>query len=1038
MATDLEDKPGSQNDGYTPGSHDDLGVNPADRKAEIANLEESFGAPSAPDPEKKDSAEELEEKEEDAGDVIGEGYQEERRFRIRGLTRRRAAAGGVAGVVVGGVLFLFSVSSGPLQFIHIGQLLQRFHFASMQDTGDSRLLKIFRYSKNLKKGTVENTRLGIAGRKVIVNLDAKFKTSGIEKKYSTLGTYEGTSIKLDDFEANARNGDQLGSLRGQDAADWFQENYKIKVDVVSDGELITKDDGFLNYFKNRKVNLMLAKETGESKIPASLLARIMGKRDAATFHPIRAVDKKIAGALDKRLTAFFSFLKNYFSKGEIDPVSATGKAVNDKSGNPDNTATKSNEDGASSTNDASKGAKGAVDDADGNIKQGVKSSTDDVGAGYIKRFTDSKTGSGVLKGTAVVGLACAAKGIANAADDLKHDLVVLPLIRMGVQAMTLGNQVMSGQDISADQLGLFSRLLTNNAGQSWTLARSIQAELGQPLTGPDISDAANIAKIQAGNMFSRFFNAIPGLDTVCSAISSGIGSLAVTVLGVVTAPVGTIGGEILAQSGALDEVIGSVVRWMAGSPLPTVVFGPEYGNFFNMGAKLAANDSFAAVGGVPLSPTQAAELKNGQLASERQEFASKPLVDKLFDPYSPDSVIAKVIDNSSSSPSENVAKMFGGLLNPVKVLQGSFGSMFNKRVNALSGGYTYPFGTIGFNQNELSSSTYEDPFANAETVLNILKRPSASKYIDRAKHCFGVQLGADGAVNNLLDKLDITKKGFYDSSKSSKNCSDQTTDWTRVRFYILDTKLTEAADCFESGDPQSCSDSGFGTGSSSLDNTATTTANSSIVGDPYQSSAKINCAQGTVDLGVHSAYASGVQIKNRLCALTNLSSSSEESTPGSKWYVKNPDTGVGADGKAIVNSRVSGAWFALVSAAKTANVNLGANSSFRTMEHQQQLWDGAGHDSSRVARPGFSSHQAGVAIDFANMGPYHASSGATCDNRQTRFGNAGWDWLNNNAYKFGFKQYAAEAWHWDAYPSANRCGPDISQTNPTTGPVRRF
>lgn len=198
----------------------------------------------------------------------------------------------------------------------------------------------------------------------------------------------------------------------------------------------------------------------------------------------------------------------------------------------------------------------------------------------------------------------------------------------------------------------------------------------------------------------------------------------------------------------------------------------------------------------------------------------------------------------------------------------------------------------------------------------------------------------------------------------------------------------------------------------------TATANpggSGVVGDPYTESESVACAPGTNDLGVHDGYASGKLVKHRLCALTNLTSGSSESTPGSQYYID------GASGRAIVNSRMSGAWFALINEAKSAGINLSASSSFRTNAHQTDLCNAdsgcRNGDTTFVASPGGSSHQAGTAIDFANMG---GKGGKTCASRATNSG-AGYKWLVANAGKYGLKQYSAEAWHWDALPAANRC-----------------
>ena len=193
-----------------------------------------------------------------------------------------------------------------------------------------------------------------------------------------------------------------------------------------------------------------------------------------------------------------------------------------------------------------------------------------------------------------------------------------------------------------------------------------------------------------------------------------------------------------------------------------------------------------------------------------------------------------------------------------------------------------------------------------------------------------------------------------------------------------------------------------------------------IKGDPYTDSSDVFCYAGTDDLSIHTGYVSGQPVQMRLCALPNLSSTSSESQPGSTWYVE------GADGHAIVNSRMSEAWFKLVEAAKNDGILLEASSSFRTMEHQKSLCNAAcrAGDNSAVAAPGHSSHQAGTAIDFANMGRSVSGTafkrGATCESRA--FVNTpAYQWLVANAAAYGLKQYATEAWHWDSLEAANRC-----------------
>jgi LAS superfamily LD-carboxypeptidase LdcB len=61
-----------------------------------------------------------------------------------------------------------------------------------------------------------------------------------------------------------------------------------------------------------------------------------------------------------------------------------------------------------------------------------------------------------------------------------------------------------------------------------------------------------------------------------------------------------------------------------------------------------------------------------------------------------------------------------------------------------------------------------------------------------------------------------------------------------------------------------------------------------------------------------------------------------------------------------------------------------------------------------TARPGSSMHEKGLAIDFTYRGQTicFPNPGSRCS------GNAGFDWLQRNAHKYGLKNLPTEAWHW--------------------------
>lgn len=90
------------------------------------------------------------------------------------------------------------------------------------------------------------------------------------------------------------------------------------------------------------------------------------------------------------------------------------------------------------------------------------------------------------------------------------------------------------------------------------------------------------------------------------------------------------------------------------------------------------------------------------------------------------------------------------------------------------------------------------------------------------------------------------------------------------------------------------------------------------------------------------------------------------------------------------------AYERLAAAASADSVLLIINSSFRSMEEQQRLYADwlSGKRTAVVARPGYSNHQAGLALDV-NGGKAQA-------------------WLRANGWRFGFYgTVPSEPWHWE-------------------------
>jgi hypothetical protein len=152
----------------------------------------------------------------------------------------------------------------------------------------------------------------------------------------------------------------------------------------------------------------------------------------------------------------------------------------------------------------------------------------------------------------------------------------------------------------------------------------------------------------------------------------------------------------------------------------------------------------------------------------------------------------------------------------------------------------------------------------------------------------------------------------------------------------------------------------------------------------YQSSVDVNCADGSKDVGIQDGYYQGKKIEIRGCALNDVTSA--DSGAMSRYGLGN------ANGKLVVNSRISAVIIRMVRDARAAGVSVSASSGFRTMAYQQCLAGGGCGVGGQAAKPGWSNHQMGLAVDWTQ--PMY-------------------NWMAKNGSKYGFyAKVPGEPWHW--------------------------
>jgi D-alanyl-D-alanine dipeptidase len=171
------------------------------------------------------------------------------------------------------------------------------------------------------------------------------------------------------------------------------------------------------------------------------------------------------------------------------------------------------------------------------------------------------------------------------------------------------------------------------------------------------------------------------------------------------------------------------------------------------------------------------------------------------------------------------------------------------------------------------------------------------------------------------------------------------------------------------------------------------------IGPVYEDSTSIACAEGTIDLGVdNNAYHDGVKTSARICEIPNIDCTSSRS--------------FSSNGHIVLNSRVSGAFYALGQRYIDTHggSRLTATESYRSMERQTYFWncyqDGKNGDpnpcnnGNEAARPGYSNHQLGLAVDLAGVGGWNSTLS---------------QWLTDNLGDFGLaRDVSSEYWHVNA------------------------
>jgi hypothetical protein len=727
--------------------------------------------------------------------------------------RRKAIFGsGLLGVIVGTVFF-FSYSAGPLQFVHISQLMQRLHFASVNNAEDDRFMHEVRWLRYASQGKAERARMGYLGNYFTDNFETRMaEKTGLKPHYNR-GVFVGYEVDTES-EKSPYHG-----LSNQEAIDEIESKTGIKGVASYDGTLDQKlkgraivrlPIGVKGYFTSQKFDFMVMSDNGTHWIPAAAGARAMAVRRAASLHPLSKLvqgSKESYVALRERV------------KADEEKARANGTT-------PDESITAREQTPETVT---------GVEETNAVIEEASKDPVKTASKINLKL-----AGGTAAAGTFALGIACTLRHIDSQAGQIKDAQVVAPAIRIGVEAVATGDQVKSKQDVNLLALRAASEQLngvTGDKGQksSWYDAQSIQAELGHPGTGitpsPTLTDAGT-AKTPFG-VLNR-----PGSiqNTILGKTCGGAIGLALTIAGFATQ---TVGGFIttIAQTIITNQLAGEAANWLAGKALNLTPVGADYGNTLNFGSFFAANDEAIGAGGRALSQDETQQTAALTNSVDQNDFNNHSLAYKLFDREDQRTLLSKMVDHTSPSPVQNFASLGASIFK----VGHSFGTIIASilpHAKAASASYNYGVPRYGFSVAELADPRLENPFENACHVVGCPAKnidgfmvgsnneltAAGQKYHDWALKCLGADISKtdSGQWNVVSAKSSPVYKYLLDPHSGCNDTSDF--NHVRLRFFILDTETMNSMACYngEASDDeanQACNDIGFG---GSLQSDATT------------------------------------------------------------------------------------------------------------------------------------------------------------------------------------------------------------------------
>lgn len=691
------------------------------------------------------------------------------RSRIR-LTKKKSIALAVTGAIAGGGIFGLSIMTGPMQLMHLSQILQKNNFGN-EKASSMRLQGLWRYHKT---GDIGETRVSYLGSRTFGKVTDKLKDIGVEfERNKFTGHPEKLTIDPDKHPATrglspARQAAALDKLYGVDSGTFSRGGGRFTVDIDP-----TNAKGI--------------------KVAGSLVETSLQSLE----------DGRIVTAQNERILKKYFHLPKLFS-----PISKRVNAAENRAGQ----AAAKREEKKKAEEERRKQLRDPVvkeaASARAKIKENLGGNKAKLGAGAVLFTTQ--------------GL-CIVRSVASSAVTVNRAEVALPATIEAVDKQSVGSQSQSNINADMDAFGAVSDSLKDKNGTSVFGAKALQATSGKSNpSGEDLSDdykqafsnESTAKNIQdsigsfeiAGKDVSGLACSTPGL-VVQGGLSIGLALVAVggtpftggASLAAFTAKQGTQAAASFGVMYLLQKQFEKLIT--DDTVLPASLSGAEGGNLLAYGGREAANITARSMGGVELSASDSAAIDNEEKLASQEEFRSQNFASRIFNVYDQRSVASGVVASISSSPSKNFSSLIGSFSNIGKLFS-SVLSTFTPKASAAEPNYNWGnFKRSGFPKAVLNDPEIQNPYDNGEKVAAILESGEGG-YADRIKKCFGSDVSKGSNGWEVVPNKDVNPAEEDYVSGNCRDISDQ--KWRRMMAFVLDSRTMDEVTCYD-GDDEACS-----------------------------------------------------------------------------------------------------------------------------------------------------------------------------------------------------------------------------------------